>query len=165
MSRRLLFATVCSFFLILHASAAEEDTRLAELNAFWKEVSTAVNKGDFVSYQKTCHSDAILVSGVKKTAYPLAIAMERWEQEFEDTRSGKMTASVEFRFSHRYGDETTAHEAGMFLYTFQKEGEETNREFIHFEGLLTKKEGRWLLIMEYQKSIGTEEEWNALQPA
>jgi hypothetical protein len=30
---------------------------------------------------------------------------------------GKVKATVEFRFSQRLGDETTAHETGIFLYT------------------------------------------------
>jgi hypothetical protein len=73
-----------------------------------------------------------------------------------------MKASVEFRFSQRPGDATTAHETGMFLYTAtDREGKGT-REYIHFEGLIEKHEGRWRIVMEYQKSKGTREEYDAL---
>ena len=31
--------------------------------------------------------------------------------------------------------------------------------------LLLKKDGKWKIIMEYQKSRGTKEEWDALKPS
>ena len=45
---------------------------------------------------------------------------------------------MEFRFSKRIGNATSAHETGMFLYmTVDADGKET-RHYIHMEGLLTK---------------------------
>jgi len=76
--------------------------------------------------------------------------------------AGKMKASVAFRFSQRIGDVTTAHEIGMFLYAFEKAAAEEVKEHLHFEALLGKKEGRWLVLMEYQKSRGTKAEWDGL---
>jgi hypothetical protein len=77
-------------------------------------------------------------------------------------KAGKIKASVEFRFSQRYGDDTTAHETGIFLYsTVDSEGQH-KQEFIHFQGLLVKKRG-WKILMEYQKSKATREEWDALK--
>ena len=74
-----------------------------------------------------------------------------------------MKASVEFRFSQRLGDHTTAHETGIFLYTSQAPGEEPKKEYVHFEGLLTKKPDGWKILMEYQKSSATEAEWDQLK--
>ncbi|MFC0017909.1 hypothetical protein [Roseibacillus persicicus] len=161
MNRLLSLLTI--LLLAIPLFAEKEDPRFTELDAFWAKVSLAVKEGDFESYSETCHPEAVLVSGTKETSYPLAQALVRWKEEFDNTRAGKVKASVEFRFGHRYGDESTAHESGMFLYTSQNPGEEAKHEFIHFEGLLIKKEGQWLMLMEYQKSRGTEAEWDALE--
>lgn len=145
------------------AHADDGEARLAELDAYWAEVSRSVREGDFEAYSATCHPEAVLVSGSKKEAYPLAKALARWKQEFTDTAAGTRKSSVVFRFSHRWGDPTAAHEAGIFLYSFQPEGEERKDEYVHFEALLVKKEDGWKILMEYQKGPATEEEWKALE--
>jgi ketosteroid isomerase-like protein len=137
--------------------------RLAELDAYWAVVSKAVNTGDFEAYAATCHPEGVLVSGGKQMSQPLAAALARWKQEFTDTRDGKMKASVEFRFSRRIGDATTAHETGIFLYTAQPEGGPPKAEHIHFEALLVKKADTWKILMENQKGPATEAEWQALE--
>lgn len=139
-----------------------EVRRISELDAYWAEVSRAVNEGDFEAYKATCHDEAVLVSGKKKTSYPLSQALARWKQEFDDTKAGRMKASVVFRFAHRYGDARTAHESGVFLYTQQKEGEEAKPEYIGFEALLVKEGDDWKILMEYQKEIVTKADWDAL---
>ncbi len=160
----------------LHAEPAKEQVaataapdpeaakaRLAELDAYWAVVSRAVNTGDFDAYSATCHPEGVLVSGGKQMSQPLAAALARWKQEFIDTRDGKMKASVEFRFSRRIGDATTAHETGIFLYTAQPEGGPPKAEHIHFEALLVKKPDGWKILMENQKGPATEAEWQALK--
>jgi len=62
-----------------------------ELNAYWAEVSRSVKEGDFAGYSATCHPLGILVSGNKKTSYPLATALAKWKQGFEDTKAKKIT--------------------------------------------------------------------------
>lgn len=141
-----------------------EIARLAELDAYWKEVSRSVNEGDFEAYAGGCHPEGILVTGTKKTSYPLSQALARWKHEFDATKAGTMKASVDFRFSHRYGDATTAHEAGVFLYRQEVEGKDPIAEYIEFEILLSKKEDGWKALMEYQKKAVTVAEWNALAP-
>jgi ketosteroid isomerase-like protein len=165
-TRRMMKALLAAAFLLpfcLHAEdPLPEPARLKQLDAYWAEVSKAVNIGDFTAYEATCHPEGVLVSGNKKTSSPLADALKRWKKEFDATRSGAMKASVEFKFSQRFGDATTAHETGMFLYrAVGADGKET-REYIHFEGLLVKRDGRWKILMEYQKSKGTQAEYEAL---
>lgn len=169
--------TLATFTLLpMHAEPAKEQapatatpdpeaakTRLAELDAYWAVVSKAVNTGDFGTYAFTCHPEGVLVSGGKQMSQPLAAALARWKKEFDDTRDGKMKASVEFRFSRRIGDATTAHETGIFLYTAQAEGGPPKAEHIHFEALLVKKPDGWKILMENQKGPATEAEWQALK--
>lgn len=156
---KAFLATLLLFSLCL---LADEPARLKQLDGYWAEVSNAVGSGDFTAYEATCHPEGVLVSGSKKTSSPLADALKRWKKEFEATKSGEMKASVEFKFSQRLGDATTAHETGMFLYSATgADGKET-REYIHFEALLVKHDSRWKIVMEYQKSKGTRAEFEAL---
>ncbi len=144
------------------AVRADDAARLKELDAYWAEVSRTVREGDFDGYVATCHAEGVLVSGVKKLSQPLTQALARWKHEFADTRTGKIKANVEFRFSQRIGDDSTALETGIFLYsTVAPDGKEV-KEYIHFEELLVKREG-WKVLMEYQKSKATPEEWNSLK--
>lgn len=141
---------------------ATGNSRLAQLDAYWAEVSRSVREGDFEGYQATCHKRGVLVSGSKESSVPLSKALARWKQGFLDTKSGKLKSDVKFRFSQRFGDETTAHETGIFLYsTVNAEGEAT-QEYVHFQALLVKEKGQWKILMEYQKSQGTLVDWNAL---
>lgn len=145
--------------------AGDKDSRIAELNAYWTEVSRTVNEGDFEGYRATCHPDGILISGSKSTCYPLADALKKWKVEFDDTKAGKIKASVGFRLSKRWGDATTAHETGMFCYSATDAAGQAKTAYIFLEALLIKKDGKWLILMENQKSEGTIEDWNKLQPA
>lgn len=145
------------------AGTEAPQARLVELDAYWAVVSKAVNTGDFDAYAATCHPEGVLVSGGKQMSQPLAAALARWKQEFVDTRDGKMKASVEFRFSRRIGDATTAHETGIFLYTAQKADGPPKAEHIHFEALLVNRADGWKILMENQKGPATEAEWQALK--
>jgi hypothetical protein len=159
------FQSVILFAILLampFPAAADDAKRLAELDGFWAKVSRTVREGDFEGYKTTCHGEGVLVSGTRKTSEPLSKALERWKQEFADTKAGKVKASVEFRFSQRIGDDTTAHETGIFLYTSISGDGQVKKEYIHFEELLVKRDG-WKGLMEYQKSKATREEWEALK--
>jgi len=148
--------------LTLPASAAADTTRLAKLDEYWATVSKAVRIGDFALYESTCHPEGVLVSGIRKECYPLSRALARWKKEFDDTAAGIRTSDVAFRFSQRWGDATTAYETGMFLYTATLADGTQIKEFIHLEAMLLLVDGRWLVMMEYQKAVGTEAEWQAL---
>lgn len=141
---------------------ADDAARLAELDAYWAEVSRCVREGDFEGYRATCHPEAVLVSGKSKTSYPLTKALARWKAEFDATKAGDTEADVKFRFSQRFGDAVTAHETGIFLYTASSLDGDSLAEHIHFQALLVKKEDGWKILMEYQKSPATEAEWTAL---
>ena len=149
-------------FYLVADEVASETARLKQLDAYWMEVSRAVSAGDFAAYEATCHTEGVLVSGSKKSSSPLADALKRWKKDFDATRSGGMKASVTFRFSQRLGDASTAHETGMFLYSAVGADGKEIQEYIHFEGLLVKRDGRWKILMEYQKSKGTRAEFEAL---
>jgi hypothetical protein len=140
-----------------------DQRRVAEIDAYWKTVSRAVNEGDFEAYRATCHSEGVLVSGNKRMTQPLSAALARWKQEFVDTKEGKMKASVAFRFSRRLGDATTAHETGIFRYESQRTGAAAVVEYVRFEALLVKRQDAWQIVMENQQESASEDAWKALE--
>ncbi len=142
--------------------AAESGLPIEELDAFWTELSRSVKTGDFEACVACYHPDGVLVSEAKERSEPIAAALARWKQEFADTRNGTMKAEVVTRFTRRLGDATTAHETGIFRYTSQKNGEEPKTDYVPFESLCVKRDGRWLMLMEYQKTHATKAEWDAL---
>jgi hypothetical protein len=170
--------SICSAILVfaalsLHAgektrekTAVTDDAakaRLAELDVYWAEVSRAVREGDFKAYVATCHPEGVLVSGTKKTSQPLATALARWEKDFTATREGKVRGNVEFRFSQRLGDATTAHESGIFRYTTLTDGAEPKYDYIRLEALLVKRGDVWKILMENQIGPATRAQWDALR--
>lgn len=150
--------------LIAQAQDQEYDAskRVAELDAYWAEVSRCVKEGDFEGYEVTFHRDAVLVSGSKNEAYPISKALKRWKPDFTGAKSGEIKADVAFKFTMRLGDATTAHETGMFLYSRVNADGTRIAAYIHLEALLVKKRGKWKAIMEYQKSEGTKEQWDRI---
>ena len=151
-----------AFTGLVEAQTHELDAQTKELNAYWDELSRTVAEGDFEGYAALYHEDAALVSNLSQSSIAISKALSGWKQGFVDTRDGKMTAEVTFRFSQRYSDGQSAHETGIFRYAYTPRGGEQAVSLIHFEALMVKKEG-WKMIMEYQKSRATPEEWEALK--
>ena len=131
------------------------------LDAYWADVSRTVQEGDFEGYSALYHPDAVLVSSGGQTSYPIEQALAGWKQGFLDTRQGKTEASVAFRFTQRLHDETTAHETGIFRYSLKNADGSESGAMVHFQGLLVRKNGRWLMLMEYQQHPATQAEWDA----
>lgn len=149
------------------SQSATDLARIAEIDkSYWAEISRTVKEGDFEGYKATCHQNAVLVttSGKNKLSYPMTAALARWKQGFLNTKQGKQMDNVSFRFSQRIGDETTAHETGIFYFTsHDSQGKLIAESFTHLEALLVKQGDKWLCLMEYQKAKATREEWEALK--
>lgn len=131
------------------------------IDAFWQEATRTVVEGDFDGYAALYHEDAVLVSTFSNDTQPIANALDDWRQYFVDTAEGRMEAGLEFRFTQRLHNETTAHETGMFFYRLHPPGETPEPTYIHFESLLVKDGDEWKWVMEFQKSLATAEEWEA----
>ena len=158
----LFFLLVLYFFDGFSQNSNNSDSlRIAELDNYWREVSRTISEGDFEAYAATFHEKATLVSDINGEAYPIATALSRWKKDFDDTKAGLRKSSVEFRFRKRLGDSTTAHESGIFFYFYEVNGERKDY-YINFEGLLVK-EDTWKMMMEYQKSQATKEDWDMLK--
>jgi hypothetical protein len=143
-----------------------DSMRIVELNQYWSELSRTVREGDFEGYKATYHPDAVCVftTGKKKFSSPIEAQLATWKSGFVNAKAGKTKDNVEFRFSQRVGDATTAHETGIFYFTsLDKDGKVLSQGAVHFESLLVKRNGKWLAMMEYQKTKATQTEWDALK--
>ena len=158
--RTILLATLLGA-LVASPGDAEAQT-IDQLTAYWAEVSRTVEEGDFAGYAALYHPDAVLVSTLSNNSYPIATALEGWEQGFIDTREGRSEARVRFRFSQLLNDGTTAHQTGIFNYRLESASGDVADQYIHFEALLVKK-GEWKMVMEYQRAPATMQEWDALR--
>ena len=162
----LVAALVVTAALVTGASALLQEHKpatvvTAELDAYWSSLAKTVSEGNYDGYTAGYHPDAVLVSVSSGNSYPISQAFAGWKQGFDDTKAGRMKAGVEFRFTQRLNDATTAHETGMFRYWAQPAGQEPEVMLVHFEALLVKKGGKWLTVMEYQKTPAGQAEWDA----
>ena len=146
-------------------ATSADSVRITELNQYWTEVSRTVRKADFEGYKATYHKDAVCVftTREKKFSNPIDVQLELWKPDFVDSKSGKTRNNVEFRFSQRVGSPTSAHETGVFYFTSVDKDGKVSGGRVNFESFLVKQNGAWLMLMEYQKSMATEEAWDALK--
>ncbi len=151
---------------LIKMESPADSIRLAELDQYWAKLAQTVQEGDYEGYKALYHSDAIVVfaSGKNKTSVPIEKALAAWKKGFHDTKEGKQNDKAEFRFSQRIGNETTAHETGIFIFTSKDGNGKIKAKYItHFEMLLIKGDHGWYALMEYQKSDASQEEWDALK--
>ena len=154
---------LCVTLLLITSTVTANDSTTKELDVFWQQLSETVTNGDFEQYSAGYHEDAILVSGFSKNSYSIKQALARWKQGFDDTKNGKMKASVKFVWTKRFVSDNTAHETGMFKYSTTDDEGVTEDFIAHLTTLSVKKNGKWLIMMENQKSKATQQEWDAAQ--
>lgn len=153
--------TLLALFLLTKSAFAEKLIK-AELNTMWQEMSKTIAAGDFVGYRATFHQDATLVLGEKETSYHIDKAFKRWKSGFDKVKSGQHKVKVEFRFSKRIYDHSTAHETGMYYHELVDEHGDKTVHYVNLEALSMKVNGKWRVVMEYQKSTGNYEQWASL---
>jgi hypothetical protein len=168
-SALVLFACMITTLVAGQTSKAvtpADSIRIAELDQYWAKLSRTVREGDFEGYKATYHKDAVCVFTTAKNKYtkPIDVQLGLWKPGFSDTKAGKSQNNVEFRFSQRIGDSTSAHETGIFYFSsIDKSGKVLAKGGVHFEVLLVKRNGAWEALMEYQKTNATQIEWDALK--
>lgn len=144
----------------------KDSSRIAELDLYWERLNKTVMEGDFEGNKNCFHEDAVVVfaSSANKTSVPISTALGFWKEGLKNTKEGKTKVEIELRFSQRIGNETTAHETGIFtLKSTDTISKVSNKYIIPFEMVLVKRNNQWYAIMEYQKPHATQEEWDALE--
>ena len=136
------------------------DKILDEIDIACDKLKKTISSGDFRSFKSSYHRDAVLVNGISNKCYPIKKAFDGWKKGFDDTKEGSMDANLELKFSQRIFDSSTAHEIGIFhYYTIDKKGVQTDT-YVHFESLWIKKQHKWFMLMENQKSKTNKENWD-----
>ncbi len=147
------------FFVFQINALAEESTRLAELDKFWKRISQAVGKGDFEAYRQLHHPDGVwLMHGSPSR---METAHQGFREGFQHTVQGEVQAGIEFRWSQRRGGDGTALERGAYRY-WSKSGDVDYVQYTACEAVLVKTSDGWrLLTMNHVQPL-TEAQWTAL---
>jgi len=142
---------------------AQTESTVAELDAFWAGVVKSVVEWSLPAQKATYHPDAVGVYGTADsyTTSSIWAGFAKREVDTSAVEAPNRRRILEFRFSLRVHDASTAHEIG--LYHFWAEGGE------HYYGTvdsyLVKKDGRWLILVEIQlEPPVTKADWDALQP-
>ena len=126
----------------------------------WSVFVATVAADDIVGMGRAYFPDAVLVS--PKGTRPIKATLEGWGRDMVAAKSRGDRATVEFRFSRRQDDSTTAFEAGIFKYTVIARSGASTPKFYPFEELLVKTDGKWRVLMERQFDPVTEDAWNKL---
>lgn len=126
----------------------------------WSVFVATVASDDIVRMGSVYFPDAVLVT--PRGTSPIKETLERWGRDMVAAQAKGNRATVEFRFSRRQDDATTAFEAGIFKYTVIEKSGASNPKFYPFEQLLAKTNGKWRVLMERQFAEVTQGEWDKL---
>ena len=146
---------------IVEASQAAPATPGREIDAsVWSVIAKTVVEDDIVGMGRLYSTEAVLVT--PKGTTPIKQTLERWGKDMVAAKARGDRATVEFRFSLRQDDASTAFEAGLFQYTVITKAGVSTPQFIPFEALLVKTGGAWRILMERQFAPVTQAEWDKL---
>jgi ketosteroid isomerase-like protein len=126
----------------------------------WSVFVATVAGDDIVGMGNVYVPNAVLVR--PRGTEPIEQTLAGWGRDMVAAKAKGSTATVEFRFSRRQDDATTAFEAGIFKYTVVEKSGASRPTFYPFEELLAKTDGRWRVLMERQFAEVTQEEWDKL---
>jgi len=151
------------------AASAQTDTaaaRMASSKAIdadvWTVITRTVANADIDGMAATYHPDAVVV--LPGRTVPIGEQIPRWGKGMVDAAQRRETASVEFRFSRRVDNATTAFETGMFKYTVTDSTGKSTPYHIPMEVLLVQVNGKWRILMERQFAATDLAAWNQLPP-
>ena len=157
-------AMVLSSMLVLSAAASQAPSAAQSLEIdqqVWSPIAATVAADDIVGMGRLYFPEAVVVT--PKGTTPIKGMLEKWGKDMVAAKARGDRATVEFRFSLRQDDSTTAFEAGMFKYTVITKAGTSTPQYIPFEALLGKSSGSWRVLMERQLPAVTQAEWDKLK--
>jgi hypothetical protein len=161
MRKRIVTSVLALWYVCLTGAAAQPASSTQEIDrTVWSVISKTVAEDDIVGMGKLYAPDAVLVTPKETT--PIKQALDRWGRDMVAAKGRGDRATVEFRFSVRQDNATTAFEAGMFKYTQITKAGVSKPQYIPFEALLVKTGGQWRMLMERQLPAVTQAEWDKL---
>ena len=130
-------------------------------NDVWSVFVKTVATDDIVGMGNVYLPNAVLVT--PRATATIKDTLERWGKDMVAAKAKGSKATVEFRFSRRQDDATTAFESGIFKYTVIDKSGASSPKFYPFEELLVKTNGKWRVLMERQFAEVTTSEWDKLK--
>lgn len=160
MTRRTILVLGLLALLASRAPALAAQSSAAIDADVWRAISVSVVDADITAMARTYHPDAVLVTSTGTR--PIRDALDGWGKDMMTAKADGTRATVEFRFSLRQDDATTAFEAGIFKYTVIGKDGVSRPSYRRMESLLVKHEGAWRVVMERQLDAASAQEWDAL---
>ena len=159
-----VFATAIGFAVVLGQGAAAPTAvtpsgREIDLQV-WSVFVATVAADDIVGMGNVYFPDAVLVR--PRGTQPIKQTLEGWGRDMVAAKARGSRATVEFRFSRRQDDASTAFDAGIFKYSVIEKSGASVSKFYPFEELIAKMDGKWRVLMERQFTEVTQEEWDKL---
>lgn len=163
--RRRITPLIVAFCLIAATGAgASQAPATSSTQELDREMYTAlvatVATDDIAGMGALYFPNAVLVSPNGTT--PIKETLERWGRDMAAAKAKGNRATVEFRFTQRLDNATTAFDAGLFKYTVIEQSGATGSKYYPFEMLLAKTKGKWLILMERQFAEVSPEAWDKL---
>jgi hypothetical protein len=93
---------------------------------------------------------------------PIKETLAGWGRDMVAAKAKGNRATVEFRFSQRQDNTTTAFDRGLFKYTVIEKSGASSSKYYPFEILLAKSNGKWLILMERQFAEVSQDAWDKL---
>lgn len=161
MPKRIATIGVVLWSILVISAGASQTAVSSEIDrAIWSVFTATVASEDIVGMGRAYFPEAVLVT--PKGTTPIKQTLERWGRDMVAAKARGDKATVEFRFSLRQDDSTTAFEAGIFKYTVITKAGVSKPQFVPFEALLVKTNGTWRVLMERQLAAVTQAEWDRL---
>jgi uncharacterized protein (TIGR02246 family) len=126
----------------------------------WTVLVESVRTDNITQMASTYAPDAVLVT--PRTTQAMRDALAGWGRDMVANKAKGTTAKVEFRFSRRMDNATTAFESGIFNYTTIDSAGVAKPGLYPFEELLVKKDGHWQILMERQFAAASQADWDKL---
>jgi hypothetical protein len=143
------------------ASQAPAAASTPELDReIWSVLVATVADDDITGMGAVYFPNAVLVSPTGTTA--IKDTLERWGRDMAAAKAKGNRATVEFRFTQRLDNATTAFDAGLFKYTVIEKSGASSSKYYPFEILLAKTSGKWLILMERQFAEVPQAAWDKL---
>lgn len=144
----------------MNAAAPGNPSSAAIDATVWSVISATVVNADIEGMAATYHPDAVVVT--PRGTVPIGQQLPEWGKSMKQMQESGTSATVEFRFSSRMDNATTAFEVGIFKYTVTDTAGKSTAYHIPMEALLVRTDAGWRVLMERQLApVGTEE-WNQL---
>ena len=164
MPKRIATTAVVLYSILAMTAAASQTAPASSTReidrGIWSLFTATVAADDIVGMGRLYFPEAVLVT--PKGTTPIKETLERWRRDMVAAKARGDRATVEFRFSLRQDDSTTAFEAGIFKYTVTAKSGASTPQFVPFEVLLAKTNGTWRVLMERQLAPVTQAEWDKL---